>query len=109
MSSDESFRMKRKREAETADASSCAINQQQSSRTFRTSLCALLALSVLVLSCLPSLAQKTTARDVSKESARTVRPWVRDGVVYEIFPRVFSAEGNFNGVTARLDELKTWA
>ena len=32
--------------------------------------------------------------------------WVRDGVVYEIFPRNFSAEGNFNGITARLDELK---
>jgi len=32
--------------------------------------------------------------------------WVRDGVVYEIFPRNFSPEGNFNGITARLDELK---
>jgi glycosidase len=31
---------------------------------------------------------------------------VRDGVVYEIFPRNFSSEGNFNGITARLDELK---
>ena len=27
-------------------------------------------------------------------------------MVYEIFPRNFSAEGNFNGITARLDELK---
>ena len=32
--------------------------------------------------------------------------WARDGVVYEIFPRNFSAEGNFNGITARLDDLK---
>ncbi len=32
--------------------------------------------------------------------------WLRDGVVYEIFPRNFSPEGNFNGITARLDELK---
>ena len=32
--------------------------------------------------------------------------WVRDGVVYEIFPRNFSAEGDFNGITAHLDELK---
>jgi glycosidase len=38
--------------------------------------------------------------------ARSSPPWVRDGVVYEIFPRNFSAEGNFNGITARLDELK---
>jgi glycosidase len=46
-------------------------------------------------------------RDVSKESARADIPaWVRAGVVYEIFPRVFSAEGNFNGITAQLDRLK---
>ena len=33
--------------------------------------------------------------------------WLRDGVIYEIFPRHFSAAGNLDGVTARLDELKT--
>ena len=33
-------------------------------------------------------------------------PWLRDGVVYEIFPRNFSADGDFNGITAHLDELK---
>jgi glycosidase len=32
--------------------------------------------------------------------------WLRNGVMYEIFPRNFSAAGDFNGVTARLDELK---
>ena len=32
--------------------------------------------------------------------------WVRDGVIYQIFPRAFSAEGNFNGITAQLDRLK---
>ena len=35
-----------------------------------------------------------------------MRDWVRDGVVYEIYPRAFSAQGNFNGITARLDDLK---
>ena len=45
-------------------------------------------------------------RDVSREQARAVRPWVRDGVVYEIFPRAFSAEGNFEGVTRGLDRLR---
>ena len=45
-------------------------------------------------------------RDVSKEPARSTREWVRDGVVYEIFPRAFSPQGNFNGITARLDDLK---
>jgi cyclomaltodextrinase len=68
-------------------------------------LCALLLLCVL-LSFTGTWAQEAATRDVSKESARPSRAWVRDGVIYEIFPRVFSAEGNFNGVTARLDELK---
>ncbi len=44
--------------------------------------------------------------DFSKETARTAPPWVRDGVVYEIFPRNFSASGDFKGITARLDDLK---
>ena len=46
------------------------------------------------------------SRDVSKEQARPTRDWVRDGVVYEIYPRAFSPQGNFNGITARLDDLK---
>jgi len=46
------------------------------------------------------------AEDISKKSARTSPDWLRDGVIYEIFPRNFSKEGNFNGITARLDELQ---
>ncbi|MDQ2855980.1 MAG: alpha-amylase family glycosyl hydrolase, partial [Acidobacteriota bacterium] len=65
----------------------------------------LLALAVVVASCNGSTAQQPT-RDVSKAPARTTRDWVRDGVIYEIYPRAFSAEGNFNGVTAQLDRLK---
>lgn len=45
-------------------------------------------------------------RDFSRERARPAPQWVRDAVVYEIYPRAFSAEGTFNGITARLDELK---
>ena len=45
-------------------------------------------------------------RDVSKDAARPSREWVREAVVYEIFPRAFSAKGDFNGITARLDDLK---
>ncbi len=46
-------------------------------------------------------------RDVSHESARAKTPdWVRTGVIYEIFPRDFSASGDFNGVTTQLDRLK---
>src|SRR3984893_3906018 len=46
------------------------------------------------------------ARDFSKEPARPTREWVRDGVVYEIYPRAFSQQGNFNGISSRLDDLK---
>ncbi|HKQ99605.1 MAG TPA: alpha-amylase family glycosyl hydrolase, partial [Pyrinomonadaceae bacterium] len=68
--------------------------------------CLLLGASLLVLSGPGSLAQQPAPRDFSRETARATRAWVRDGVVYEIFPRVFSERGDFNGVTARLDELK---
>jgi glycosidase len=45
--------------------------------------------------------------DVSKSAARAGTPaWVRDGVIYEIYPRNFSERGNFEGVTAELDRLK---
>jgi cyclomaltodextrinase len=37
--------------------------------------------------------------------ARTSPDWLRNGVVYEIFPRDFSADGNLAVVTAKLDEL----
>ena len=44
--------------------------------------------------------------ELDKPAARTVPAWLRDGIIYEIFPRNFSPDGNFNGITARLDELK---
>jgi glycosidase len=43
--------------------------------------------------------------DVSPSPARVSPDWLRSGAVYEIFPRDFSAAGNLDGVTARLDEL----
>lgn len=49
---------------------------------------------------------KTQAGELSQISARTSPTWLRDGVIYEIFPRDFSTAGDLNGVTARLDELK---
>ncbi|HEV2762129.1 MAG TPA: alpha-amylase family glycosyl hydrolase [Pyrinomonadaceae bacterium] len=66
-------------------------------------VCALLP-SLLSAVCLPASAQQP--RDFSKETARQVRPWVRDAVIYEIYPRAFSQEGTFNGVTAQLDRLR---
>ncbi len=41
----------------------------------------------------------------SHQTARTPPAWLRDGVIYEIFPRDFSRAANLNGVTARLDEI----
>jgi len=39
-------------------------------------------------------------------TARPTPAWIRDAVIYEVFPRHFSEAGNFAGVTAKLDELK---
>ena len=39
------------------------------------------------------------------QAARPSPDWLRSGVVYEVFPRDFSAAGNLAGVTAKLDEL----
>jgi len=64
----------------------------------------LLTISLLLCSVLWAAPQ--SGREVSKETARPVRDWVRDGVIYEIYPRAFSQQGTFNAITARLDELK---
>lgn len=61
--------------------------------------------SVLFLT-LVFTAKSQTTQDFSQQTARSTVEWARDGVIYEIYPRVFSRTGNFNGVTARLDELK---
>jgi cyclomaltodextrinase len=38
--------------------------------------------------------------------ARQSPDWLRDAVVYEVFPRAFSPQGNFEGVISQLDRLK---
>ena len=45
--------------------------------------------------------------DLSTLEARPTPAWGRDGVIYELNPRTFSAAGTFNGITARLDDLRT--
>jgi len=44
--------------------------------------------------------------DFSSRAARPSSDWVKDAVVYEVFPRAFSAGGDFAGVTARLPDLQ---
>src|SRR5438874_2117192 len=62
--------------------------------------------SLAFLLCLLSAPGLLWPSDLSRQPACSSPAWLRDGVVYEIFPRNFSAEGNFNGITARLDDLK---
>ena len=62
--------------------------------------------AVIVGVCFSFALAQQPARDFSKASARAPREWARDGVIYEIYPRDFSAEGNFKGVTAQLDRLQ---
>ncbi|MDD8018043.1 MAG: alpha-amylase family glycosyl hydrolase [Bacteroidota bacterium] len=39
-------------------------------------------------------------------SARSSEEWVKKGIIYEIFPRQFSNEGNFSAIEHRIPELK---
>ena len=47
-----------------------------------------------------------SAADAPAAAARKSPDWLRKSVIYEIFPRNFSKEGDLNAITARLDELK---
>ena len=44
--------------------------------------------------------------DFSAREARPSPEWVKDAVVYEVFPRAFSVGGDFAGVTARMGDLQ---
>jgi glycosidase len=50
---------------------------------------------------------RAAAAESAKPNTDSCPRWLRDGVIYEVFPRHFSTAGNLNGVTARLDELKS--
>ena len=47
-----------------------------------------------------------SAADLAASGTRPSPDWLRSSVFYEIFPRNFSPQGDFNGVTARLDQLE---
>jgi glycosidase len=46
------------------------------------------------------------ASELHEKEAREVPAWVRKMVIYEIFPRIFSRTGDFNGVTEKIPYLK---
>ncbi|NOZ57889.1 MAG: DUF3459 domain-containing protein [Calditrichaeota bacterium] len=43
--------------------------------------------------------------DLAKKQARQSPEWVRQGVIYEVFPRAFTPEGTLRGVLRKLPEL----
>src|SRR5215469_11392573 len=64
---------------------------------------------LLALLCLGALLARFDSTAQADPSTLTTRPspdWLRSSVVYEIFPRDFSAAGDLNAVTAQLDTLK---
>ena len=63
-----------------------------------------LLLALMAFAAIP-LARAADAAD-ARPATRQSPDWLRDAVVYEVFPRAFSPEGNFNGVTKQLDRLK---
>jgi len=70
---------------------------------------AALAILILAISALITTVRAADAGskvDYSQRSARPSPIWLREGVIYEIFPRVFSERGNLNGVTEQLDRLQ---
>ena len=48
----------------------------------------------------------SSAAEATNAAGLNSPAWLRKAVVYEIFTRNFSKEGNLNAITARLDELK---
>jgi glycosidase len=61
----------------------------------------------VLFSLLFALGTGHAANETAAEPAPRPSPeWLRKSVVYQIFTRNFSKEGNFNAVTARLPELK---
>jgi glycosidase len=65
------------------------------------------ALGVLLFAIFsPATSSFAADAPANRAAARQSPDWLRDAVVYEVFPRAFSKEGNFKGVTAQLDRLK---
>lgn len=71
----------------------------------RAFICALFASLVVAAFAATPPARAADAGD-SRPAARQSPDWLRDAVIYEVFPRVFSPQGNFQGVIPQLDRLK---
>lgn len=58
---------------------------------------------LIVLLALPGRANAQTGESTPK--ARPSPGWLRSSIVYQVFPRSFSAAGNFDAITTRMNEL----
>ncbi|MDQ3181541.1 MAG: alpha-amylase family glycosyl hydrolase [Acidobacteriota bacterium] len=74
--------------------------------TLRKFIIKTLAVALLIANLFSVISAQQSNRDFSKENARQSPDWVKDAVIYEIFPRQFSQKGDFNSITADLDRLK---
>ena len=63
-------------------------------------------LVVTTLSVWLTLGAAAAEPETNTPAIRQSPNWLRNGVMYEVFPRNFSPSGDLPGVTARLDELK---
>ena len=63
--------------------------------------CAIALLAIIALA-----TPLMSAADAAPAAARQSPEWLRDAVIYEVFPRAFSPTADFKGVTAQLDRLK---
>ena len=66
----------------------------------------LLALACNAPAQMPDTLPTDTAKPLNSIKAPVAPYWLSSAVIYEIFPRSFSAEGNLNGVTKKLPELQ---
>jgi glycosidase len=60
----------------------------------------------LLLTTASSLAGQSADRQLASREARSSPEWLKSGVIYQIFVGSFSAQGNLEGVTKRLDTLQ---
>jgi cyclomaltodextrinase len=51
------------------------------------------------------LSAQQPGTELAWQPARSSPEWLKAGVIYQIFPRSFSPEGNLDGITKRLDDL----
>jgi cyclomaltodextrinase len=79
--------------------------------SFRKNLLLTAALTALLpglslSSQMPAVPTAPATKPLGSIAARTPPPWLESSVIYEVNMHAFSPEGNFNGVTKRLDALQ---